>query len=48
MNYFSATYTDFIKFDKKPNEDFYCMRTAQPRSVLRASLGYANAPMRIT
>jgi serine/threonine protein phosphatase PrpC len=23
MKCFSATYTDFIKFDKKPNEDFY-------------------------
>lgn len=23
MKYFTATYTDFIKFDKKPNEDFY-------------------------
>ena len=23
MKYFAATYTDFIKFDKKPNEDFH-------------------------
>ncbi len=23
MKYFASTYTDFIKFDKKPNEDFY-------------------------
>lgn len=30
MKYFSATYTDFIKFDAKPNEDFYLVSKKFP------------------
>jgi len=30
MKYFSATYTDFVKFNKKPNEDFYLISKRFP------------------
>jgi serine/threonine protein phosphatase PrpC len=30
LNYFAATYTDFIKFDRKPNEDFYLISEILP------------------
>lgn len=30
MEYFSATYTDFIKFDRKPNEDFCLISSKLP------------------
>lgn len=34
MKYLSATYTDFIKFDRKPNEDFYLISEKLPIFVL--------------
>jgi serine/threonine protein phosphatase PrpC len=34
MQYFSTTYTDFIKFDKKPNEDFYLISKKFPIFVI--------------
>lgn len=34
MKYFFATYTDFIKFDKKPNEDFYLISEKLPIFVI--------------
>lgn len=34
MKYFSATYTDFIKFDRKPNEDFYLVSKKLPIFVI--------------
>ncbi|MCX6764398.1 MAG: PP2C family serine/threonine-protein phosphatase [Candidatus Nealsonbacteria bacterium] len=30
MTYFSASYTDFIKFNRKPNEDFYLISSVSP------------------
>ena len=30
MKYFAATYTDFIKFNRKPNEDFYLVSSKFP------------------
>lgn len=34
LNYFAATYTDFIKFDRKPNEDFYLVSEKLPIFVI--------------
>ena len=34
MKYFSTTYTDIIKFDKKPNEDFYLVSEKLPIFVI--------------
>ena len=34
MKIFSATYTDFIKFDRKPNEDFYLISEKFPIFVV--------------
>ena len=34
MEYFSTTYTDIIKFDKKPNEDFYLFSKKFPIFVI--------------
>jgi len=34
MNYFAATYTDFIKFDRKPNEDFYLISKTLPIFII--------------
>jgi serine/threonine protein phosphatase PrpC len=34
MKYFSATYTDFIKFDRKPNEDFFLVSQNYPIFVI--------------
>jgi len=30
MTYFSASYTDFIRFNRKPNEDFYLISSTSP------------------
>ena len=34
MKYFSASFTDFIKFDRKPNEDFYLVSKILPIFVI--------------
>jgi len=34
MNYFSASYSDFLKFDRKPNEDFYLISKKLPIFVI--------------
>lgn len=34
MKYLSVTYTDFIKFDRKPNEDFYLISEKLPIFVI--------------
>ena len=34
MKYFSASYTDFVKFNRKPNEDFYLVSKKYPLFVI--------------
>lgn len=44
LNVFSATYTDSIKFDEKPNEDFYLISDKHPIFVLADGVTQAHWP----
>ena len=44
MVYFSATYTDFIKFDRKPNEDFYLISERLPIFVIADGITQSHFP----
>jgi len=44
MVYFSATYTDFIKFDRKPNEDFYLVSEKLPIFVIADGVTQSHFP----
>jgi len=42
MKYFSATYNDFVKFDRKPNEDFYLISSRSPIFTLADGVTQGN------
>jgi len=44
MKPFFASFTDFIKFDRKPNEDFYLMSDVLPIFVLADGVSQAHFP----
>lgn len=44
MKYFSATYTDFIKFDRKPNEDFFLISQNYQIFVIADGVTQAHFP----
>jgi len=44
MKYSSATYTDFIKFDRKPNEDFYLISEKLPIFVIADGVTQSHFP----
>lgn len=44
MEYFSATYTDFVKFDRKPNEDFYLISEKLPIFVTADGVTQSHFP----